>query len=768
MQIPASTYRIQLNQNFNFAKAEAALPYLHKLGVSWIYLSPIMTANPGSLHGYDVTNPNQISREAGGEAGFTAFSHSLKTLHMGLLIDFVPNHMAASANNPWWHDVIKRRDQSQYAAFFDISWDASNSEKISYRRFFDINELICLRMEDPAIFNATHPLLLQLIHNQQITGIRLDHIDGLKNPEAYLNLLANKISQPVYTVVEKILARNEHPPASWHIAGTTGYDFTNELNQIFVNPAGYLQLLNFYEKQTVLKYTIAEIRYHNNQLVIKRLFKNEFKHLIDFFAEIAKTEGHVFNKADIEKLLLEICARIPVYRTYIHNHSISPQDKNIITTILDSVEKKSIHPVCLTFFQNAVQGHLTPAANNLWLQWLEKWQVFTGPMVAKGYEDTTCYQFNPLLSLNEVGSEPLYFSAKTLGDLTLFHQYNQYKQSHYPYSLNATSTHDTKRSEDVRARLNVLTEIPDEWTQAATRWRQLNVAKKIIIHGQLAPDVNDELMLYQSMLGAWPLFPHQVSEFILRLHTFLTKALRESKVHSTWYQPNIDYEEATLAFCDALFTETADNHFLPDFIELQQKLAFFGMLNSLTQTAVKIVSPGIPDIYQGNEIWQFDLVDPDNRHVVDFNYLAELLDSLFDIELENNLLTAWTDGRIKLYLTYYLLNFRRNQAELFSQGKYIPLEVAGIKKQHVIAFARCYKNHWVFMIATRWCTGLCAVNQFPLGMEIWGDTQVILPPEAPRHWRSVLTETEVADGNFCLIGQLLNKFPVAIFHANEG
>ena len=768
MQIPASTYRIQLNQNFNFAQAEKILPYLKKLGVSWIYLSPITEANPGSLHGYDVADPNQISSDAGGLAGFEAFSHTLNSLHMGLLVDFVPNHMAASEHNPWWQDVVKQGEKSKYATYFDIFWHSSNAEKISYRRFFDINELICLRMEDPNVFTATHKLILQLINNDQITGIRLDHIDGLKNPGAYLDLLATKINKPFYTVVEKILARNERPPATWDIVGTTGYDFTNELNQIFVNPVGYTQLLHFYEHLPALKGNISEIRYRNNKLVIDFLFKDEFSYLIDAFADIAQTQGNSFPKADVEKLLLEVCANIPVYRTYINDDSISTADKNIVAGILATVKKKPINPACVAFLQNAFEGNLTVPAKKLWLEWVTKWQVFTGPMVAKGYEDTTCYQFNPLLSLDEVGSEPLYFKTETVGDLTLFHQYNQYKQLDYPVSLNATSTHDTKRSEDMRARLNVLTEIPEEWTQAVTHWRHWNAAKKTTVNGQPSPDVNDELMLYQSLLGAWPLLPQEVPQFKSRMRTFLPKALREGKIHSTWRKPDADYEGAVFAFYEALFIEAPENKFLPDFRKLQQKIAFFGMLNSLTQITLKITCPGIPDVYQGNEAWQFDLVDPDNRHAVDFNHLEKLLDSATQANAEKNLLASWTDGRIKLYLTYQLLNFRRAQADLFSAGDYIPLEVTGAKQQHVIAFARRHENRWLLVIAPRWCVGLCEINQLPLGATIWDDTQVILPPEAPRQWQSILTpaaikSTQETGVNFYLASQLFDELPVGVY-----
>ncbi len=781
MDIPASTYRLQINPRFNFAQVKKILPYLKKLGISWLYLSPIMQANPGSLHGYDVTNLNQINNELGGAGGFFDLCQALSNLEIGLLVDFVPNHMAASEHNPWWQDVVQQGCSSQHAYLFDIFGNLSDVKKLSYRRFFDINELVCLRMEDPKAFSATHQLILQLIRNKQINGLRLDHIDGLKDPYGYLSLLQKEINQPSYIVAEKILARNEKLPTSWKISGTTGYDFINELNQIFVNSSGLKQLQHFYDLMLDSKVTIGDLRYINNKIVIEKLFKVEFDNLVKQLQDIATSERSFAplrmtsmedRMTEIEKLLLEFCAVIPAYRTYIQNYTLSPADKKIIDAMFTVIHQQSIKPEYLHFLKQAFNFTTTNETDS-WLDWVKKWQVFTGPMIAKGYEDTTCYQFNLLLSLTEVGSEPLYFNAETVGDLNAFHKYNQYKQLHYPQSLNASSTHDTKRSEDIRARLNVLTEIPEEWQQAVTRWRDWNQSHKIVKNGQTMPDINDEIMLYQTLLGAWPLHTTEIPQFKKHMHTFLTKAIREGKVHSSWQNPNENYEQAILSFCDSILTESEENKFLTDFINLQQKLAYFGMLNSLTQLILKIFSPGIPDLYQGNELWEFDLVDPDNRHPVDFTLREELLNSLQATRPEDSawllkkLLDSWPDGQIKLYLTYKILNFRTAHAKLFSKADYIPLTISGSRADNVVTFIRHHANKWILVAVPRWCSQLCVINKPPLA-DNWEDTQILLPASAPKRWRSLLTNEEIICNqelglNFHLAAKLFNQFPMGVY-----
>ena len=396
-----------------------------------------------------------------------------------------------------------------------------------------------------------------------------------------------------------------------------------------------------------------------------------------------------------------------------------------------------------------------------------RWQQFTGPIMAKGFEDTVLYIYNPLISLNEVGG---IFQPVAAAD---FHKFNQQRQEVYPGAMNATSTHDTKRSEDVRARLNVLSEIPGEWEGCLQRWRGLNRAGEMTIHGEPVPDRNQEIFLYQTMLGAWPLEAAEIPDFKERLKGYMVKAAREAMVHTRWVSPQIEHENALLAFVDRLLDEKGSREFLEDFRRVQAHLAYFGALNSLSQVLLKIAAPGVPDFYQGTELWDFSLVDPDNRRPVDFAKRVRFLKELKLQEkhgrpaLCSRLLSHWQDGRLKLYLIYRALNFRKTRQNLFRQGDYLPLTAQGDRQNNVVALARRQGNDWVLAVVGRFFTKIARPGQPPIGREVWGDGVLLLPPEAPGKWLDLFTDqtcvaNEAESSKGLPLGQIFQDLPVAL------
>ncbi|MGQ3887884.1 malto-oligosyltrehalose synthase [Legionella sp. CNM-1927-20] len=749
MHIPLATYRVQLNKDLPFEKVELLLDYLKKLGISDIYTSPILQAQPGSTHGYDATNYDEVSRDLGGYEGFKHFCLRLQEEGLSLCVDIVPNHMASTEHNIYWQDVLKKQEDSEFAFLFDVNW-AHSKDKLVYRRFFDINELVCMRVEDPEVFNKTHQLLFSLINEKLIQGLRVDHIDGLRSPATYLKCLKDHTGPGFYIIVEKILGFNETLPETWSINGTTGYDFLNRLNQVYVEPAGLKRIITFYESLTHSTKTVEQIRQESIILVIEKLFNTEFQNLVTTLQELIGED-----EAEVGIILLQICALMPIYRIYGNQDFYSPQEKELINNILERVNTKrrdlleKIKQVLLLEFN----ADFNEQQKQQCARWLSNWQVLTGPLMAKGFEDTTCYRYNAFLSLNEVGGAPEYFTRA--GKLQDFHAYNELKQEKWPASLNATSTHDTKRSEDVRARLNVLSEVSEEWISTVRMWMEQNQSKKTIINQQLAPDDNDEIMLYQILIGIWP-FNGINQPFKERIHTFLTKALRERKCHTTWFAPNEAYENAIINFFESLLN---DQWFLKSFTTLQKKVAFFGMYNSLAQVVLKTTAPGAPDFYQGCEGWCFSLVDPDNRSLVDYSYLTSLLT---DKPLPD-LLKTWEDGRIKLNTTRKLLEIRSRFKNVFMHGKYIPLEVQGNLAKHVIAFAREFDNSYVIIVSLRWTSQLIKPSETWSNSAFSQDDKIMLPKMYNRSFRSLLTDDEIAStDDSILIADILEKLPFNI------
>jgi (1->4)-alpha-D-glucan 1-alpha-D-glucosylmutase len=692
MHIPNQTYRIQLNHQCTFARVAALIPYFKKLGITDLYFPPILQAQPGSLHGYDAIDYAQVNTELGGIEGLNNLSQLLKKSKINLCVDIVPNHMAATKYNAYWQNVLKEGSSAKYRYLFDIKWENSSAKHLVYRRFFDINDLVCLNAEQEEVFKDTHQLLLKLIKKGIINGLRIDHIDGLRKPEGYLKRLHTVIGQPFYIIAEKILGFDEKIP-NWQLLGTTGYDYLNHLNQLFINEEGLKNLNQIYNTVTQNKKSIFEIKYDSLTYVILNLFADEFNSLCEKLQEIL--EGPL---SDVRAMLLQCSALMPVYRLYQDEAAIK-YNEYVIEEMFSQINIDNKR-LCAEF-KNLLLNKLGDQEykKKLWELWRSNWEVFSGPVMAKGFEDTTCYNYYSLCSVNEVGSCPQNFISA--GQLTQFHEYVGYRQQHFPYSLNTTSTHDTKRSEDIRARLNVLSELSDEWGNLLNQWMQNNKIKKAYINEDQAPDRVDETLIYQTLLSAWPLNlnDNDFSDFKLRIKNYLNKALRERKQHSSWSNPNEPYEVASYNFVESLLTDTS---FMNTFLAFQHKIEFYGMYNSLSQLVLKLCTPGIPDIYQGNESWRYDLVDPDNRRIIDYEYLQTLNS---DLPLAG-LLKTWQDGRIKFNVTRRILSLRNQYKQLFIKGDYLPLQISGASKEHVIAFVRQYKNEWLVVITCRWFSHL--------------------------------------------------------------
>jgi (1->4)-alpha-D-glucan 1-alpha-D-glucosylmutase len=545
--------------------------------------------------------------------------------------------------------------------------------------------------------------------------LRIDHIDGLLDPKAYLDRLPE-----IYVVTEKILAGNELLPCDWRTHGTTGYDFLNFVTGAFIDREGFHTLEKIYSEFTHSTGTFAGVFHERKRQVMRELFAGEVNALVHRLCVLAEQDRHARDLAreELKGAFVSVTASLPVYRTYIRDGKISETDRAYIEQAI-AVSGKGpafdfLRRVLLVDPASYLQ-HRKPD----YLDFVMRWQQFTGPVMAKGLEDTTFYVHNPLISANEVGGDSN--GPETYFGVDEFHRRNLARRARWPKTMNATSTHDTKRSEDVRTRINVLSELPLEWASCLRRWVRLNP-------GDSVPAPNEQVLLFQSMLGAWPIEAD-------RLKQYLTKALREGKTHTSWINTDEDYERGVLGFVDSLYANEA---FLKDFGRFQTKIAYYGALSSISQLVLKITAPGIPDFYRGTDIWDLSLADPDNRRHVGFSTRIEMLEELKKHSNPRELLKRWTDGRLKLYVTWKLLNFRREHSDLFLQGEYIPLRVAGSGADHVIAFARRLHSDWCVIAVPR------LLAKLGRGKRVWQDTSIEMPPETPSHWVNLLTREEVS------------------------
>jgi (1->4)-alpha-D-glucan 1-alpha-D-glucosylmutase len=655
--------------------------------------------------------------------------------------------------------------------FYRLSFWKVGAEEINYRRFFTVNELISVKVEELKVFNKTHSLISQLVEEGTFTGLRIDHIDGLYDPAQYLERLREKVGD-TYITVEKILEASEDLPADWAIQGTSGYEFLNYVNGLFCLNKNQEQLTQFYSAFTVLFTDYQTLAADKKRLIIETNLAGDVSNLADRLKRIAGQTrlGGDFTLYGLKRALTEVLAFFPVYRTYIASDRVTQSDRTVIQAAIFLSKQKVPQQVQeLDYIEQLLlrqnEDYLTEAQKSDRLDFTMRMQQLTGPLMAKGIEDTLLYIYNRLLSLNEVGSNPSFFGVS----LAQFHKFNQHKVKHWSHSMNATATHDTKRGEDMRARLNVLSELPDAWSDRVKVWADLNADRKPKIAGKIVPNRNDEYFLYQTLIGAFPFLDRELTEFIDRLKAYAIKAVREAKVHTAWLRPDSDYEEGYLAFIDAIFATPATNPFLQEFKPFQQQIAEYGILNSLSQVLLKNTAPGVPDLYQGNEFWDLSLVDPDNRRPVDYDRRQTALSHIREqidrdlLALIAELFATRTDGRIKLFLTFQLLQARKIYRELFQQGDYFPLEVTGELSEHVIAFGRQFEGKMAIAIAPRYFVDLIQPGELPLGRDIWQDTIVQLPPSAPTNWTNIITAQPLKPSSSMLsVGEALAHFPVAL------
>ena len=479
--------------------------------------------------------------------------------------------------------------------------------------------------------------------------------------------------------------------------------------------------------------------------------------------------GRDITLSGLKKALIEVLAAFPVYRTYIRDGSYTEKDFEYIQAAVSKAVKNN--PDLLKeldfirrFFHLEAADYLPDEEMEQRIRFVMRFQQFTGPLMAKGFEDTMLYVFNRLLSQNEVGGDP----GRLGVSIEEFHRFNEMKSRDWPYSLNATSTHDTKRGEDVRARISVLSEIPEEWGTALKSWRKINRRKKGRIRGLTVPDPNDEYFLYQTLIGAFPLSGVADQTFITRIKDYVIKAVREAKIHTAWLKPDTDYEDAYIAFVEGILDETQGNPFLEAFLPFQKKIAFYAMFNSLSQTLLKIASPGVPDFFQGRELWDLSLVDPDNRRPVDFEKRRRSLVMIMEGESVNipnlikGLISQADKGIIKLFLIHRGLKARRELRDLFLEGAYVPLPAGGAYREHIIALARNHAGKWAVAIVPRFLTRLVREGELPLGRKVWDDTYITLPENAPSLWTDGITQEMKITENRCFIGDVMTSFPVSL------
>ncbi len=702
------------------------------------------------------------------------------------------------------HEIIKAQ------AFRLANWRVA-SDDINYRRFFDTNDLAGIRVEKEEVFEASHRLVLRLIAEGKVDGFRLDHPDGLYDPVQYFERLRTGIAAAVnatsdgkdsetnrrYVVIEKILTGAERLPPEWAVDGTTGYDFSNLVNGVFVDSSAVMRMERIYRNFISDEIDFEELAYTTRKLIIRVALVSELNVLANMLTRIALSRRRTcdFTTNSLRDALTEIVASFPVYRTYVNETGLSEYDARYIQKAVDAAKWRSpaadtsifdfIGDVILTRIADAQN----PAYKNSVINFAMKFQQFTSPVMAKGIEDTAFYRYNRLISLNDVGSDLHRFGVP----ISEFHSANRGRVSSWPHAMLATSTHDSKRSEDVRCRINVLSELSGLWRLRVREWRRINRTRRRSLSGRPSPRPNDEYLIYQTLVGAWPFgldensSHEEIKIFSDRIEAYMLKAIREAKRNTSWINPSVDYEDAVISFVKALIEPGPKNRFLADFLPFQRQVARLGVWNSLAQTLLKLTCPGVPDIYQGNEIWDFSLVDPDNRRPVDYQHRRQAFETLRKQGASNpeslrRLLDTPEDGRLKMHLTWKTLCFRQEHPDLFRDGEYLVLGVAGAKTDRVLAFARQYQDRTAVIIVPRLVAGLIneanltggsatdssgaanasILDQPPVGPHIWGETHVLLPHGGKAKCRNVLTGQIFEVDSQIKLSDALADFPVAL------
>ena len=927
---PVSTYRLQLNRDFPFDRASAILPYLARLGITHVYCSPFLTARSGSSHGYDVVDYTGINPELGGDASFERFCATLTAEGLGLILDFVPNHMGVGkSDNRWWLDVLEWGEASPYSRYFDIDWsppkrdlkhkvllpilgstygdalvggeialkfdrqaghidfwyydhrlplrpsdyrrvlgelsaipsladafdsagevassqpwreerEAANrskrvlanaasdpgiaraidealaqwqgktgdpssfrplhellerqayrlaywktaSDEINYRRFFDIDALAGLRMDRLEVFRDAHELVGRLLAAGQLQGLRIDHVDGLADPQRYLRRLvafaaalaprgADGRRLPPYILVEKILAQDEALPQTWPVAGTTGYDYLALANGLFIDGAGYAKLQRYFSRFAGLDIDLKQEIYNCRRLVADRSFASELTSLVNVLVEIAETDWFTrdFTRKRLRDALVEIVAGFAVYRTYVTLRGSSDADRAAIDAAIAAASARWIgtdkevleflHALLTLDIAETNPRHYNAERDKI-LRFVARFQQYTGAIAAKAIEDTLFYRIVPLASAYEVGSSP----SRPVRTIDEFHASAAARLASYPRSLLASATHDTKRGEDMRARLNALSEMPDEWGQRVARWHIYNRALRGEADGKPAPSLRDEYFLYQSIVGTWPMQAGTVlrsselrRSYVERLKTYAVKSSREAKLETSWVAPNIAYEEAYFRFIEAIFDNPRESRFIDSVLRFLPRLRRLGAFNSLAQLVLKATAPGVPDFYQGTEFWDLSLVDPDNRRPVDYQARIAALAGL-DFA---SAIARWREGWLKLWVTRRLLDLRNRASELFASGAYEPFAVTGPAEKSIVAFGRRSETEMLIVIACRLVGDriLGDLSRFWPGAEFLAQT--LLEGVSSGRWVDQLTDLRVeAKENRVSLAEVLPNLPVAV------
>jgi len=672
-------------------------------------------------------------------------------------------------------DSFKLLDDLLSEQLFRLTFWKVATEEINYRRFFNINELISLRIEDDDVFEHTHSLIFKLIQKKNVTGLRIDHIDGLYDPTGYLNKLRERVKD-LYVVVEKVLGLEEEVPRFWPIQGTTGYEFLNYVNGLFCERKNEKKFDRIYFAFTGFKGSYEDLVSEKKRLIIGKLMAGDVDNLAHLMKAISSRDRHGgdITLYGLKRALVEVMALFPIYRTYISREACRESDHLYIKETIDRARQTNKGLLYeLDYIERFLllqsADYLPEDEKDQWFNFVMRFQQLTGPLMAKGFEDTLLYVYNRLLSLNEVGGDPDKFGI----GLPEFHDFNKKRIALWPHSLNATSTHDTKRGEDVRARINVLSEIPLEWESNIKKWGRINGRKKRAVNGKIVPEKNDEYFLYQTLIGAFPFDEAEFSSFVERMKNYIIKAVREAKVHTAWLKPDTVYEDAFVAFVGEILEPSEDNLFLKEFMPFQKKVAHWGICNSLSQTLVKITCPGAPDFYQGTEFWDLNLVDPDNRRAVDFDKRMSFLRDIAGkaqkdvLKLIGELFSSKEDGRLKLFLICMALQARKREKDLFQKGSYIPIKAGGKCRDHVIAFARKHENTWAITIVPRFLTALIKDGEFPIGRQVWDNTYIFLPKGTPGLWKNALTAQVVQGEGTLLLSEAFNHFPAALLFNEE-
>ncbi len=794
--IPASTYRIQFSTETTLQQGAALVPYLDALGVGAVYASPLLASGRGSNHGYDVVDPTRISDERGGEEGRRALVAAVRERGMGLLLDIVPNHVGVDVpqDNPWWWDLLAHGRASRYASYFDVDWDAGpvllpvlgaeptadDEEKViadevtlsddrtqlryyersfpvapgtgdaggaaqvharqhyrlvswkrgaaelTYRRFFDVSTLAAVRVEDPEVFAAAHGEVLRWVQAGDVDGLRVDHPDGLSDPGGYARRLRAAIGPQRWLLVEKILGVGEDLPPSWPVDGTSGYEALREICGVFVDPDGAGLLTQLAAEHTGRKENAHAAEHAARREVADTILAAEVRRiaaLVPLPDAAPSTDEEPGPAADrVRAAVAELLCGFPVYRSYL------PEGRSALDTAVSVA--RSHRPDLADVLDTIHAAMLAEPGGAL----ATRVQQTSGMVMAKGVEDTAFYRYNRFVALNEVGGDPDRFGVSPAE----FHDRSAGRVAAWPRTMTTLSTHDTKRSEDVRARLAVLAEIPDEWADRLRRWARAHPL----------PDRSLELLAWQNMVGAWPI-PAE------RLAAYLGKAAKEAKLVTSHVDADAEVDAAIAAWPEQVLADAA---LVAEVEEFVARIDGPGRSNSLGQKLLQIAGPGVPDVYQGTELYEYSLVDPDNRRPVDWDLRRRLLERidggwLPEFRREgSDAADVDPDGATKLLVTAQALLLRRQRPELFGGYRAIPAE--GPAAGHVLAFAR---SPQLVAVATRLPVGLAAGGG-------WSDT--VLPlPDAASDWTDVLTGTPV-DGGAPRLERLLARYPVALLVRN--